>query len=43
MQVFKLTTFLTLDQFLNELNGVDIDYSPLLAAKPIDGVSLVQL
>lgn len=32
-QVFKLATFLTLDQFLAELNGVDIDFSPLLTAK----------
>lgn len=35
MQVFKLTTFLNLEQFLQELDGIDIDYSPLLAVKPM--------
>ena len=35
MQVFKLATFLTLEQFLDELKSVEIDYSPLLVAKPM--------
>ena len=35
MQVFKLTTFLYLDQFLQELDGIQIDYSPLTSAKPM--------
>lgn len=35
MQVFKLATFLTLEQFLDELHDVDMDFSPLLAAKPM--------
>ena len=35
MQVFKLATFMPLEQFLDELDGVDIDYSALLAAKPM--------
>ena len=35
MQVFKLATFLSLEQFLDELDGVDIDFSALLAARPM--------
>ena len=35
MQVFKLTTFLFLEQFLQELDGIEIDYSPLTSAKPM--------
>lgn len=34
-QVFRLATFLSLEQYLEELDGVDIDYSNLLAAKPM--------
>ena len=34
-QVFKLATFLSLEQFLGELKNVEVDYSPLLAAKPM--------
>jgi len=35
MQVFKLATFLSLGDFLAELEHVDVDYSALLAAKPM--------
>jgi hypothetical protein len=35
MQVFKLATFLSLEQFLDELDGVEIDFSALLAARPM--------
>lgn len=34
-QVFRLATFLSLEQYLEELDGVDVDYSNLLAAKPM--------
>jgi hypothetical protein len=33
MQVFKLATFLSLEQYLDELDGVDVDYSALTAAR----------
>ena len=35
MQVFKLATFLSQEQYLDELDGVDIDFSALTAAKPM--------
>lgn len=35
MQVFKLATFLSLEQYLEELEDVEIDLSPLLAARPM--------
>lgn len=35
MQVFKLATFLTLEQFIDELQKVPIDFSPLLSARPM--------
>ena len=35
LQAFRLATFLPLDQFLRELDGVDVDFSAILAAKPM--------
>ena len=35
MQVFRLATFLTQEQYLLELDGIEVDYSALLAAKPM--------
>lgn len=35
VQVFKLATFLSLEQYLEELDGVEIDFSPLLSARPM--------
>ena len=35
MQVFKLATFLSLERYLEELEDVEIDLSPLLAARPM--------
>lgn len=35
LQVFKLATFLSLEQYLEELEDVDIDFSPLFAARPM--------
>ena len=35
MQAFKLATFLSLDQYLDELQDVEVDYSALTAAKPM--------
>ena len=34
-QAFKLATFLSLEQYLKELNGVAIDYSALTVSKPM--------
>lgn len=35
MQVFKLATFLSLEQYLTELESVEVDMTPLLAARPM--------
>ena len=35
MQAFKLATFLSLDQYLDELQDVEVDFSALSAAKPM--------
>ena len=34
-QVFKLATFMSKEQFLDELDAVDVDFSALTAAKPM--------
>ena len=35
LQVFRLATFLSLEQYLEELEGVEVDFSPMLLAKPM--------
>ena len=35
VHVFKLATFMQVDQFLEELDGVDVDFTALLLAKPM--------
>ena len=33
--MFKLATFLSIQQYLDELEGVDVDFSALVSAKPM--------